>query len=81
MREVIITSILQGFDQKNHFFVRWSWFEFNNSGLALGIALKFHASVAKGLKLKVTRFLGLIPTFIGVTGEKWKEGPFSPHSS
>ena len=32
MREVIITSILQGFDRKNHFFDGWSWFKFNNLG-------------------------------------------------
>ena len=29
------------------------WFKFNNLGLALGMALKFSISVAKGLKLKV----------------------------
>ena len=47
-REVIITSILLGFDQKNRFFEGWSWFKFNNLGLALGTALKFYISVAKG---------------------------------
>ena len=26
MREVVITSTLQGFDQENHFFEEWSWF-------------------------------------------------------
>ena len=26
LKEVIITSIPYGFDQKNHFFERWSWF-------------------------------------------------------
>ena len=39
-------------------------------GLALGMALKFKASLAKELKLKVRKFLGLIPTFVEVTGEK-----------
>ena len=38
-------------------------------GLALGMALKFNTSVAKELKLKVKKFLGLIPTFVEVTGE------------
>ena len=49
MREVIITSIWQGFDQKNHFFEGWSFLEFNNLGLALGMALKSYTSVVKGL--------------------------------
>ena len=42
----------------------------NNLGLALGMALKFHTIVAKMLKLKVRKFLELIPTFVEVTGEK-----------
>ena len=52
------------------------WFKFNQLGLALGIALTFYSSVAKELKLKVRRFLRLIPTFVEVTGEKlvgWSE--------
>ena len=54
MREVVITSALQGFDQENHFFEEWSWFnKFNNLGLALGVNLKFCTFVAKRLKLKV----------------------------
>ena len=69
MREVIIT-ILRGFDQKNHFFEWCSWFKFNNLELALGMALKFDTSVARGLKLKVRKFWGLIPTFVEVIGEK-----------
>ena len=46
--------ILWGFDQRNHFFEGWSWFKFNNLGLALGISLKFYTTVAKGLKLKIS---------------------------
>ena len=34
------------------------------------MALKFKASVAKWLKLKVKKFLRLIPTFVEVAGEK-----------
>ena len=34
------------------------------------MALKFYTSVAKGLKLKVRKFLGVIPKFVEVTGEK-----------
>ena len=42
----------------------------NYLGLALGMALKFYASVAKRLKLKVKKFLRLIFMFVEVTGEK-----------
>ena len=56
------------------FFEGWSWFKFNNLGLALGASLKFYTSVAKGLKLKVRKFCGLIPTFVEVTGEKLAGG-------
>ena len=70
MREVITTSILEGFDQKNRFFEGWSWFKFNNFGLALGTNLKFYTSLSKGLKLKVRKFWGLILTFAEVTEEK-----------
>ena len=80
MREVIITSILQGFDKKNHFFEEWSWFKFNNLGLALCMSFKCYTSVAKGLKLKFRKFLGRIPTFVEVTEEKLLGGPFWPPS-
>ena len=71
MREVIIRSFLFGFDQKkNAFFEGWSWFKFNNLGLALDMALKFYTSVEKRLKLKVRKCWGLSPTFVEVTGEK-----------
>ena len=81
MTEVITTSILQVFDQKNRFFKGWSWFKFNNLGLALGTNLKFYTSVAKGLKLEVRKFWGLIPTFVEVTGEKLIGGTFWPPPS
>ena len=54
----------------------WSWFKFNNLGLTLGMALKFQASMAKGLKLKVRKFCGLIHTLLEVTGEKTGKEPF-----
>ena len=69
MRKVIITSILQGFDQKTAFFEGWSWSKFNNLGLTLGTNFKFYTSVAKDLKLKVRKFVGLNPTFVEVTRE------------
>ena len=82
MKEVIITSILTEFDLKNQFF--WGavlvlssiiW-ESNLSSiiLALGMALTFHTRVAIGLKLKVRKIWGLIPTF--VTGKKSGRGAF-----
>ena len=56
--------------RKTTFFEEWSWLNFNNFGLALHTNLKFYTSVASGLKLKVRKFLGLIPTFADVTGKK-----------
>ena len=55
----------------------------NYLGLALGMALKFYASVAKRLKLKVKKFLRLIFMFVEVTVEKLvgeEEGFFTRHS-
>ena len=60
--------------RKTTFFEERSWFKFNNLGLALGTTLKFYTSVAKQFKLKVRKFLGLIPTFVEVTGEKMVGG-------
>ena len=57
------------------------YFNFNNVGLALGMALKFYTSVAKGLKLKLRKFWCLIPTFVEVTGEKLVWGPLWPSPS
>ena len=39
-------------------------------GLAQGTNLKFYTRVAKGIKLKVKKFWGLIPTFVEITGKK-----------
>ena len=64
--------------RKTTFFEGWSWFKFNNLGLAPGTNLKFHTSVVKGLKLKVRKFWGLIPTIVEVTREKLVRGPFCP---
>ena len=56
--------------RKTAFFEEWSWFKFNNFGLAPGTNLNFYTSVAKGLKLKARKFWWLIPTFVEVTEEK-----------
>ena len=59
--------------RKTAFLKGWSWFKFNNLGLALGTKLKFYTNVAKGLNLKVREFCWLIPTFLEVTGGKLVE--------
>ena len=46
MKKIIITS--KDLTWKTTFLEGWSWFKFNNFGLALGMDLKFYASVAKG---------------------------------
>ena len=46
--------------------------------MALGMALKFYTSVAKGLKLKVRKFLGLTSTFVEITREKLIGSVFAP---
>ena len=56
--------------RKTAFFEGRSWFKFNNLELALGKNLKLYTTVAIGLKLKVRKFLGLIPVYVEVTGEK-----------
>ena len=56
--------------RKTTFLVWWSWFKFNNLGLAIGTKLKFYSSLSKGLNLKVRKFSGLTLTFVEVTGEK-----------
>ena len=57
-RDVITTWVLYRFHQKNHFFKGWSWFKFNNLGLALVMALNFYIKLEKWFKLKVRKFLG-----------------------
>ena len=79
MTKVVTTSSLLGFYQENRFFEGWSCFKFNNLGLALGTNLKFYVSEAKGLKLKVRKFWGLIPSFVEVTRKKLVESSFLPH--
>ena len=42
------------------------------------MSLKFDTSVVKGLKLKVRKFLRLIPMFVEATEEKLEGGLFTP---
>ena len=64
--------------RKTTFVEGWSWFKFNNLGLALDKSLKFYTTVEKGLKLKVRKFWGLIPKFVEIIGEKLVGGAFLP---
>ena len=52
--------------------------KFNNLGLALGMTLKFYKNVGKGLKLKVRKFLVLMPKLTEVTEEILVGWPFCP---
>ena len=61
---------------QNLFFEEWSWFRFNNLGLALGTTLKFYITVAEGLKQKVRKFCGLMSKFVELKGGKLAGGPF-----
>ena len=78
IRKFIKTSILKGFDQKNHFFEGRSWFRFSNLGLTRGMTLKFYTKVTKGLKLKVRKFWGISPMFVENTGKKLVGEAFLP---
>ena len=42
------------------------------------MALKFYSSVVKVLQLKVRKILGLVPTFVELTGEKTDWRTFLP---
>ena len=54
---------------KTTFFEGLSWFKFNDFGLELGMTMKIY-SVAKVLKLRVRKILGIVPTFVEVTAKK-----------
>ena len=62
--------------RKTNFFQGWSWFMFNNFGLALDMALTFDTSVAKTSKLKLKKFCGPIVMFVEVTGLKLVGGGY-----
>ena len=73
MREDIITSVKTIFEGLVLIF--------DDLGLALGMALKFHNSLAKGLELKVRKLWGLNLTFGEVIGQKLIGVPFCPSFS
>ena len=72
VREVIMTSILYGFDQKFWPILVWPWnlYQFGKSVKTI------NTSMVKALKLKFRKFSGLILTFVEVTGEKLVGEPF-----
>ena len=51
IREVIITTMVWGFDQKKPFFEGCACMKFNHLALALGMTLKVYTSVAKRVKV------------------------------
>lgn len=73
MREDIITSVKTIFEGLVLIF--------DDLGLALGMALKFHNSLAKGSELKVRKLWGLNLTFGEVIRQKLIGVPFCPSSS
>ena len=64
--------------RKTTLFEGWSWFKFNNLGLALGTNLKFYTSMSKELQFKVRKFWKIILTFVDVAGEKLVGDHFGP---
>ena len=63
-REVnIILNFIKIWLERTLFWRSWSYFKFNNFGLALGTNLKFYTSFKKWLKLKVKKLWWLIPKF------------------
>ena len=74
----LVTQFYTDLTRKSAFFDGWSWFKFNNLGLALGTNLKFYTNLSNVSKLKVRKFWGLIFTFVEVTGEKLAGGACLP---
>ena len=76
-----VTNQILSHDSNHVDVVMWPKFgnssKFNNLGLALCTNLKLYTSVAKGLKQKVRKSWGLVPTFVEVTGEKLVGGLFA----
>ena len=63
--EVIINSILQGSHQKNDFF--WGFILVEVQWFGTGMTFTSYSRVEKGFKVKVRKFLGIIPTFVEVS--------------
>ena len=81
MREVIITSSLQGFDQKNHFFWRVVLVQVQQFGTDTRNELEILHQCGKTIKTKSQKVLGgnsyICRSYKGKTGR----GPFCPHPS
>ena len=52
------------------------WFKINNLELALDMAMKFYANLAKRSKLKFRNFEEINPLFVDITNEKMVGGAF-----
>ena len=59
-------------------FSRKGFFNFFVPWMVQGMVLKFYSSVAKGLKLKVIKLWGLVPTFREITGKNLVGEAFLP---
>ena len=70
LKEVIITQFYKDLTRKTNFYEGYSWVKSSNLKVAFGMALTFYTSLAKVLKLKVRKFVGLVRTFVEVTREK-----------
>ena len=80
-KKVIITSVLQDFEQKTTFFwevvlVQIHWFG-TGSRFKTGSGIKVLRQCRTELKLKVRKILGLIPSFVEVAFEKLIRGSFA----
>ena len=69
-KEIIITLHLWDFLKKKKKTTFCSCCNFYNLGLVLDISWKVYTSLAKGLKLKVKKKLGLVSTFVEVPRKK-----------
>ena len=70
MSEVIITLILEGFDQKNHFSRRAVLVQGQLFGTGIRYGLTFLRQCGKRVKTKIQKFQRLFHTIVEVTAEK-----------
>ena len=66
---VTLPQFYKDLTKKNTFFEEWSWFKFNNLGLALWYSLQILHQCGKRIETKSQKVLGEV-TFVEVAGEK-----------